>query len=83
MDVPKKDEPRREPGRHQKLATIEYGLFSFLSNVTGSVFWWAEQKRWQLADIQHHDIHVAIVGDIAESGAPPGLQRHVGQTGWL
>jgi hypothetical protein len=49
MDVPRKDEPRLEAGRHQKLS-IEYGLFSFLSNVTGSVFWWAEQKRWQLAD---------------------------------
>jgi hypothetical protein len=43
------DEPRHEAGRHQKLS-IWYGLFSFLSNVTGSVFWWAEQKRWKLAD---------------------------------
>jgi len=44
------DEPRREPGPHQKLASIEYELFSFVSNVTGSLFWWAEQKRWHLAD---------------------------------
>jgi len=51
MDVPAKSEPRREPGHHhQKLATIEYKLFSFLSNITGSVFWWSEQKRWRLAD---------------------------------
>jgi hypothetical protein len=49
MDWPKNDEPRREPGRHQKLAA-EYQLLSILSNLTGSVFWWAEQKRWRLAD---------------------------------
>jgi len=49
MDVPKNDEPRREPGRHQKLAP-EYAVLSILSNLTGLVFWWAEQKRWQLAD---------------------------------
>jgi hypothetical protein len=51
MDVPRNDEPRREPGRHQnqKLA-IEYRLFEFLSNLTGAVFWWAEQKKWKLAD---------------------------------
>ena len=50
MDVPKNDEPRREPGRHHQNLTIQYVLFSFLSNVTGSLFWWAEQKRWRLAD---------------------------------
>jgi len=51
MDVPRNDEPRRgEPGRHQKLAIVEYGLFSFLSNVTGGIFWWAEQRKWKLAD---------------------------------
>jgi len=50
MDVPPKDEARREPGLHrnQKLA-IEYGLFAFLSNLTGSI-WWAEQRKWKLAD---------------------------------
>jgi hypothetical protein len=48
---PRNDEPRREPGRHhQKLAIVGYGLFTFLSNVTGAVFWWAEQKKWRLAD---------------------------------
>jgi hypothetical protein len=51
MDVLRNDEPRRETVRHQqKLATIENKLFSFLSNITGSVFWWSEQKRWRLAD---------------------------------
>jgi hypothetical protein len=51
MDVPRNDEPRREPGRHhQKLAIVEYRLFSLLSNLTGEVFWWSEQKRWKLAD---------------------------------
>jgi hypothetical protein len=50
MDVPRNDEPRRGPGRHHQKLAIEYGLFSFLSNVTGSIFWWSEQKRWKLAD---------------------------------
>jgi hypothetical protein len=49
MEVPRNDEPRRVPGRHQKLS-IEYVLFAFLSNLTGSIFWWAEQKKWKLAD---------------------------------
>ena len=47
---PPNDEPRREPGLHQKLAFAEYELFALLSNVTGAVFWWAEQKKWKLAD---------------------------------
>jgi hypothetical protein len=52
MKVPKKDEPRRgEPGRHRHpQASIEYRLFSFLSNLIGAIFWWAEQRRWQIAD---------------------------------
>ena len=51
MDVPRNDEPRAEPGRHhQKLAIVEYGLLAFLSNLTGSIFWWAEQRKWKLAD---------------------------------
>ena len=48
--LPKSDAPRVGPGRHQKLATAGYKMLSILSNITGSVFWWAEQKRWQLAD---------------------------------
>jgi hypothetical protein len=50
MDVPRNDEPRREPGRHQKLAVVEYGLVAFLSSLSGAIFWWAEQKKWKLAD---------------------------------
>jgi hypothetical protein len=50
LQQPRNDEPRREPGRHQKLATAEYAVLSMLSNITGSVFWRAEQKRWPLAD---------------------------------
>ena len=42
-----------------------------------------EQKRRRLANIQHYDIHIAVVGDIAESRATPGFQWHLGQTGWL
>jgi hypothetical protein len=49
MKAPKNDERRRAPARHQKLAA-EYLLLSFLSNLSGSVFWWAEQRRWKLAD---------------------------------
>lgn len=49
MEIPRNDEPRSEPGRHQRLAA-EYELLSFVSNLTGAVFWWAEQKRWHLAD---------------------------------
>jgi hypothetical protein len=30
---------------NQKLAIVEYQLVPFLSNVTGSIFWWAEQKN--------------------------------------
>jgi hypothetical protein len=50
MDNPKNDEPRLEPGIHQKLASAQYAVLSILSKITGSVFWWAEQKRWRLAD---------------------------------
>jgi hypothetical protein len=42
-----------------------------------------EQERRWLADIQHHDIHIAVVGDIAESRAPPGFQRQVRETSLL
>jgi hypothetical protein len=50
VDNPKNDEPRVGPGRRQRLATAEYALLSILSNLTGAMFWWAEQKRWQVAD---------------------------------
>ena len=51
MDVPENDEPRVEPGRHQKkLATAEYELLRLLSNVIGEIFWALEQRRGQLAD---------------------------------
>jgi hypothetical protein len=50
MDWPKNDEPRREPGRHQKLATAESAVLSLIANLFGSIFWWAEQRRWQVAD---------------------------------
>jgi hypothetical protein len=50
MDGPRNDERRLEPARHHPKLAIKYGLFSFLSNVTGSIFWLAEQKKWKLAD---------------------------------
>jgi hypothetical protein len=43
-----KAKPRPGPGLH-KLAG-EYVLLSWLSNFTGSVFWWSEQRRWRIAD---------------------------------
>jgi len=49
MDVPKNDEPRPEPGRHQMLSA-EYQLLSLVANFFGNIFWWAEQRRWQVAD---------------------------------
>jgi hypothetical protein len=50
MEGPRSDEPRLEPGRHHPKLAIEYGLFSFLSKVSGAFFWWAEQRKWKLAD---------------------------------
>jgi hypothetical protein len=50
MDVPRNDEPPRERGRHPKQLAIEYQLVALLSNLTGAVFWWAEQEKWRLAD---------------------------------
>jgi hypothetical protein len=50
MEIPENDEPRLVPGIHQKLATAKYQLLSILSNLTGAVFWWSEQRRWKLAD---------------------------------
>ena len=50
MDVPRNDEPRHEPGRHQQKLTVQYKLFVFLSKVSGALFWWAEQRKWKLAD---------------------------------
>jgi hypothetical protein len=67
MDVPRKDEPRRQPGRHHQKLAIEYRLFSLLSNVTGSVFWWAEQKKWKVAD--QIDQHRWAIADVEEPEA--------------
>ena len=50
MSSPSRKEPRREPGRQKLLAILKYGLFAFVSNLTGSIFWWAEQRKWKLAD---------------------------------
>jgi hypothetical protein len=48
---PKNDERRGEPARHrQKLAAIEYRFLSLLSNLSGAVFWFFEQRKWRLAD---------------------------------
>jgi hypothetical protein len=50
-DRPRNDKPRFAPGHRRKLlATVEYELFSFLSKLTGAVFWWSEQRRWRIAD---------------------------------
>jgi len=44
------DEPWREPGRHQKLATAEYAVLSLIANLFGSIFWWSEERRWRIKD---------------------------------
>jgi hypothetical protein len=48
METPEKTKPRPGPGL-RKLAR-EYLLLSWLSNFTGGVFWWSEQRRWRIAD---------------------------------
>ena len=50
MNGPRNDDRRREPARHQEKLAIEYQLVAFLSKLSGSIFWWAEQKKWRLAD---------------------------------
>jgi len=47
---PRNDEPRPEPGRHHQKLAAKYQLLSLIANLFGSIFWWAEQRRWQLAD---------------------------------
>ena len=50
MGVLRNDEPRREPGIHQKFASAEYAVLSLIANFFGSIFWWSEQRRWRIAD---------------------------------
>ena len=37
-----------------------------------------EQQRRRLTDVENNDVDVPVVGDVAESRAPSGFQRHVG-----
>jgi hypothetical protein len=48
METAEKTKPRPGPGL-RKLAR-SYAFLSAVSNLAGAIFWWAEQKRWQLAD---------------------------------
>jgi hypothetical protein len=51
VKVPKNAKPRSgEPRQRNRQLAIQYRLFAFLSNIMGSVFWWAEQRKWQIAD---------------------------------
>jgi hypothetical protein len=50
MEGRKNDEPRLEPGRHHHKLAAEYKLLSLIANLFGSIFWWAEKRRWQVAD---------------------------------
>jgi hypothetical protein len=49
METLSKEKPRRETGLHERLM-LQYALFSLTANLFGSIFWWAEQRRWQVAD---------------------------------
>src|ERR1700719_2666792 len=39
-----------------------------------------EQKRWRFADVENNNVYIAVVSNVAESGAPSGFQRHVGDS---
>jgi len=40
---------RGEPARNERLAAKD-AVLSLIANLFGSIFWWAEQRRWQVAD---------------------------------
>jgi hypothetical protein len=48
METAKKTKPRPGPGL-RKLAR-NYAFLSAVSNLAGEIFWWAEQRRWAIAD---------------------------------
>jgi len=48
METPEKRKPRPGPGLRKLVR--RYAFLSAVSNLTGEIFWWAEQKRWAIAD---------------------------------
>jgi hypothetical protein len=38
------------PGWNRGAISRSLRFVAFLSNVTGAIFWWAEQRKWKLAD---------------------------------
>jgi hypothetical protein len=49
MHSQEKEKRRREQALHQKLAG-QYVILCLIASFFGSVFWWAEQRRWKIAD---------------------------------
>jgi hypothetical protein len=52
MNSPRKKAPGQlgsKTGR-KLIAVIQYCSLTFIANVFGAVFWFAEQRRWLLAD---------------------------------
>jgi hypothetical protein len=48
-----KSKRKKKPGHHtglKSIAATRYAVLSLVANIFGNVFWWAEQKRWRLAD---------------------------------
>jgi hypothetical protein len=43
METPEKRKPRPGPGLRKLVR--RYAFLSAVSNLTGEIFWWAEQKR--------------------------------------
>jgi hypothetical protein len=51
MNAPAKKAPGagKQAGR-ELIAVIEYRVLTVIANVFGAIFWFAEQRRWLLAD---------------------------------
>jgi len=50
MDVKGVEKVKPQPGPELQILAIQYELLSVLSNLSGSLFWAVEQKRWRVAD---------------------------------
>ena len=43
-----KEKPQPRPGL--QILTRRYAILTWIADFFGSVFWWAEQRRWKIAD---------------------------------
>jgi hypothetical protein len=48
METPEKTKPRPGPGLRKLIRW--YAFLSVVSNLSGEIFWWSEQRRWAIAD---------------------------------